>query len=499
MSLSYHITTYGCQMNVHDSEVMAGLLEDFGYLRAAEPEQADLIILNTCCVRETAEERILGRLGELQRLKRANPDLVLVVAGCLSQEPGAAERIRKRAARVDVIMGTHNLYRLPELVGEVLRSRTARRPDAAGPVEPLVEVWTSKRDAEHLAGDAGAEHPIIGAGAEHPDEGHPTGRPAEAGPDQVREGLPIRRERGVRAWVTIMYGCDNFCSYCIVPYVRGRERSRLPVDIRREVEGLVREGFREVTLLGQNVNSYGRDLEPGPGRSFGGLLRELNEVEGLARIRYTTSHPRNFTDDIIDAVAECDKVCEHFHLPAQSGSTRILRQMNRRYTRDDYLALVGRIQRRVPEAVFTTDLIVGYPGETEEDFEETLRLVREVPFDASFTFAYSPRTGTPAAKLPDQVPAEVKQERLERLIAVQNEVGLERNRALVGTDVAVLVEGEAEKKPGLAAGRTRTNKLVVFTPTPGSTVTDLVGREVQVHVETAHTWSLEGRGVAPDH
>ncbi len=462
MALSYHITTYGCQMNVHDSEVIAGLLEDLGYERAPGPEQADLILLNTCCVRETAEQRVLGRLGELQRLKRSNPELILVVAGCLGQEPGAAERIRRRAALVDVVMGTHNLYRLPALIREV---RERRQRGEAG---PLVEVWTE--------GEACASSGAVGSRL-----------------GQVREGLPVRREPGVRAWVTIMYGCDNFCSYCIVPYVRGRERSRLPEDVRREVEGLVAAGYREVMLLGQNVNSYGHDLPPGPGRSFAGLLRDLDRVEGLARIRYTTSHPRNFTDDIIEAVADSEHVCENFHLPAQSGSTRILQLMNRRYSRDDYLALIERIRRRVRDAAFTTDLIVGFPGETDRDFEETLSLVREVRFDSAFTFAYSPRVGTPAARSPDQVPPEVKQARLWRLIEVQNEISAEVNRAQIGTDVEVLVEGEAEKRPGLAAGRSRTNKLVLFTPPPGETVSDLVGREVPVRVEGATTWSLEGR------
>jgi len=438
---------------------MAGLLEDCGYTLAAEPEQADLIVLNTCCVRETAEERILGRLGELQRAKRANPDLILVVAGCLGQEEGAAERIRRRAAQVDLIMGTHNLYRLPELVAEVRRKRRAKaagRRQAAPAGGPLVEVLPGKGEGIH-------------------------------------EGLPIRREGGVKAWVTIMYGCDNFCSYCIVPYVRGRERSRLPEHVRREVEGLAASGYREVMLLGQNVNSYGSDLEPGPGRSFAGLLRELDGVPGLLRIRYTTSHPRNFTDDIIEAVADSARVCENFHLPAQSGSTRVLGLMNRRYTRDDYLGLIGRIRSRIAGAGFTTDLIVGYPGETAADFEDTLSLVREARFDSAFTFAYSPRVGTPAAKLPDQIPAEVKQERLERLIEVQNGVSLEINRAEVGRTVEVLVEGMAEKAPSSVAGRSRTNKLVIAEPGEGRTVSDLVGREVKVRVERATTWSLEGR------
>lgn len=447
-----HIETYGCQMNVHDSEVIRGLLAGIGYKKAGGPEDADLILVNTCCVRETAEKRILGRIGELQGLKRRHPGLLIVVAGCMSQQEGAVERILRRASGVDIIMGTHNLHRLPDLIQEVAAARAGVRPG------PVVEVWTEVRG-------------------------------------EVVEGLPVRRDRGVRAWVTIMYGCDNFCTYCIVPYVRGRERSRLPEDIRREVERLAREGFKEVYLLGQNVNSYGRDLPPGPGRTFSGLLRELDRVEGVARIRYTTSHPRNFTDDIIEAVAECERVCENFHLPAQSGSTRILKRMNRGYTREDYLALVERIRRRVPGAAFSTDLIVGFPGETDADFEDTLSLVREVRFDSAFTFAYSPRRGTPAAKAPDQVPPGVKKERLHRLIETQNEVSLARNRELVGCEVEVLVEGEAERRPGLAAGRSRTNKLVLFRPPEGVEPVDLVGREVVVTVEKAHTWSLEGRCV----
>ncbi|RJQ12133.1 MAG: tRNA (N6-isopentenyl adenosine(37)-C2)-methylthiotransferase MiaB [Bacillota bacterium] len=457
MSQSYHVITYGCQMNVHDSEVLAGLLENMGYRRAGEPEQADLILLNTCCVRETAEERILGRLGELQRLKRENPDLILVVAGCLGQEAGSVERILRRAAQVDIVMGTHNLHRLPDLVREVL---TGRNGNGAG---TLVEIW---------------------------DE--PAG-------EQWRQGLPIMRERGVRAWVTIMYGCDNYCAYCIVPYVRGRERSREPADIVAEVDDLAKRGYREVVLLGQNVNSYGLDLEPGPGpgRRFASLLRELDKTQGLARIRYTTSHPRNFGDDIIEAVADCGKVCENFHLPVQSGSSRVLGLMNRHYTREDYLALVEGIRRRVPGAAFSTDVIVGFPGETDKDFEDTLELVREVRFDSAFTFAYSPRVGTPAARAPDQVAPEVKQDRLRRLIETQNEISLEINRAQIGREVEVLVEGEAEKAPGMAAGRDRVNKLVVLSPPEGTTVTELVGREVVVRVEKATTWSLEGRADSP--
>jgi len=468
VSRSYHIITYGCQMNVHDSETMAGLLEELGYRKAARPEEADLILLNTCCVRETAEQRILGRLGELMRLKRSNPGLILAVAGCLGQEPGAVERIRRRARGVDIILGTHNLYRLPLLVKEVERLR------GSGSAKPVIEVWST------AAGRTEAEDRDPGT----------DGRRRAVGED-----LPVRREPGVRAWVTIMYGCDNFCSYCIVPYVRGRERSRLPEDIRREVASLVGEGYREVVLLGQNVNSYGKDLPPGPGRSFSALLRDLDRTPGLARIRYTTSHPRNFTEDIIEAVAEAEHVCENFHLPAQSGSSRILKAMNRGYTREDYLRLIERIRSRVPEAAFSTDLIVGFPGETDRDFEDTLSLVREVRFDSAFTFAYSPRSGTPAARAEGQVPEAVKKERLARLIQLQTDISLERNRAEVGRTLEVLVEGPAEGRSGWGAGRSRTNKLVLF-PVDGDASPDLgclVGRELLVTIERAAPWSLEGR------
>jgi len=458
-----YVETYGCQMNVHESEILLGLLEEAGYRQARRPEEADLIVVNTCCVREKAEERILGRLGELQGLKRRRPGLILAVAGCMSQQEGAAERILRRARLVDIIMGTHNLHRLPDLVRKVAgaggRPRAVGGPEGRGRGGPVVEVWPEEREG-------------------------------------IPEDLPVRRGPGVRAWVSIIHGCSNFCSYCIVPYVRGRERSRLPQHIRQEVETLAAEGYREVYLLGQNVNVYGRDLHPSLGASFGRLLRDLDRVDGLRRIRYTTSHPRDFTGDIIEAVAEGEKVCENFHLPAQSGSNQVLEWMNRGYSREDYLRLVERIRRRVPGATFSTDLIVGYPGETEKDFADTLDLVRQARFDSAFMFAYSPRRGTPAARRPDQVPEEVKQERLRRLIKVQNDMSLELNRAAVGSRVEVLVEGPADKDPHRAAGRSRGNKLVVFTPVPGTAPADLVGREVTVLVEQARTWSLEGRALA---
>ncbi|MGQ9755273.1 MAG: tRNA (N6-isopentenyl adenosine(37)-C2)-methylthiotransferase MiaB [Desulfotomaculales bacterium] len=413
--MKYHIVSYGCQMNDYDSELMAGLLEEAGYERVDEPGKADVIVINTCCVRETAERKVWGFLGTLKRLKRRKPETVIAVTGCLPQQDGAAEHIRRRFPHVDLVMGTHNRHELPRLVDE---ARAAR--------EPLCAVWQ------------------------------------EAG--EVIEGLPVHRESKLSAWVPIMFGCDNFCTYCVVPYVRGRERSRRPEDIVREVEALVAQGYREVTLLGQNVNSYGRGLEPPT--DFASLLERLDRIEGLWRIWYTTSHPRDFTQRLIEVIANSEKVCEHFHLPVQAGSNRILRRMHRGYTREDYLRLVDGIRAAVPGASITTDIMVGFPGETDVDFQDTLDLVRRVQFDQAFTFVYNPRKGTPAARMPDQVPAEVKSRRIQELIAVQREISLAKNRAEQGKVHEVLVKGPSETDPGRLAGRTRTNKTVVFEGAP---------------------------------
>lgn len=435
--MKYFVETYGCQMNERDSETLAGLLEDHGLEPAEAIEHADLILLNTCCVRETAEERIFGRTGQLKKLKYKNPDLILGICGCMAQEEETIRRIRQRMPHVDLVFGTHNLHTLPDLLDR------ARAED-----EMVVDVWRSE-----------------GAVVEH---------------------LPARRAAGVSAWVTIIYGCDHFCSYCIVPYVRGRERSRQPEEILAEVEGLAGDGFLEVTLLGQNVNSYGKDLEDSYG--FAGLLRAVDRVPGIERIRFMTSHPMDFHQGIIDAVAGSRHVCEHFHLPVQAGSDDVLRRMNRRYTRDSYLDLIGRVRAAVPEASITTDIIVGFPGETEEDFALTLDLVERARFDNAYTFVYSPRSGTPAARWEDPTPPEVKKERLQRLMDLQYAIGLEQNRRLVGSQVEVLVEGPSKKDPGVLSSRTRTNKLVLF---PGSEA--LRGRLLTVEITDAHTWTLSGR------
>ncbi|MDI6893247.1 MAG: tRNA (N6-isopentenyl adenosine(37)-C2)-methylthiotransferase MiaB [Bacillota bacterium] len=434
----YYVEAYGCQMNVHDAENVAGMLEGLGYEPATSVDDADVVVILTCCVRRTAEDRAWGRVGELARLKQRRPGVVLALGGCMTQQSGVVEEARRRAPHLDLIFGTHNLYRLPELLGLVRPGNT------------VAEVWQE---------DGSLPPP-----------------------------LPVRRGAGVRAWITIMYGCDNYCSYCIVPYVRGRQRSRAAEEVLREAEDAVRDGYREVFLLGQNVNDYGRDLPGGP--DFAELLRRLDRIPDLDRLRYTTSHPRDFTDAMIEAVAECPSVCEHFHLPVQAGSDRILALMNRGYTRDQYLDLLRRIRARVPGCSVTTDMIVGFPGETDGEFADTLDLVRKAQFDAAFTFMFSPRRGTPAASLPGQLPVVEKKRRLAELNRLQNSISLEKNRELVGSDVDVLVEGVSERDPGYLTGRTRTGKVTVF-PGPAG----WAAKMVVVRVEKALTWTLHGRAV----
>lgn len=434
---TYFIQTFGCQMNLRDSETMAGLLESMGYTRAERMEDADIVLFNTCAVRANPENRLYGNIGEFKRLKEKNPNLILGVAGCMVQQKSHAARLEEDYPQVDLVFGTHNIHQLPELIRRVEQDR-----------QRVFEVW---------------------------DE--------EGG---IIEGLPVRRESGYKAWVTIMYGCNNFCTYCIVPYTRGRERSRRPEAIIAEVEELGRDGYKEVTLLGQNVNSYGKDLKID--FDFADLLARLDEVPGIVRIRYTTSHPKDFSQKLIDTIAASKKVCDHFHLPLQAGSNRILKAMRRVYTYEKYLDLVRRIREAVPTAAITTDLIVGFPGETEEDFQKTLQAVEEVRFDGAFTFIYSPREGTKAAEMPDQVPEDVKKERIYRLIEAQNRVSLEINQALRGKVVEVMVDGPSEKDPGIWEGRTTTNKLVLFKPTRDLKPGDLV----DVRITDPRTWTLGG-------
>lgn len=437
--LQAHVITFGCQMNEADSEQMAGLLEAMGYEYTGQAGEADVILINTCCVRETAENKVWGLLGRLKAFKDRKPELIIGIGGCMPQQAGIPEEIRRRFPHVDLVFGTHNRHELPDMIARVREDR-----------QRVQAVWEKVT--------------------------------------AVPEGVPVKRAPGIRAWVPVIHGCNNFCTYCIVPYVRGRERSRPVASILREVREVVALGYREVTLLGQNVNSYGRDLAPAA--DFADLLRAVNGVEGLLRIRYTSSHPRDFNDRMIEAAAACAKVCEHFHLPAQSGSNRILKKMNRGYTREYYLDLVDRIRRAVPAAAITTDLLVGFPGETEADFADTMDLVRRVRYTQAFTFVYNPRRGTPAARMPDQVPPEVKSQRIQALIALQKEIALARNRELEGQTVEVLAEGAHEEDDRLMSGRCRTNQYVVF---PGREA--WTGCLVPVRITRGHLSHLEGERV----
>ncbi|WP_123040121.1 tRNA (N6-isopentenyl adenosine(37)-C2)-methylthiotransferase MiaB [Cohnella candidum] len=437
----YLIYTYGCQMNEHDTEVMRGLFEEMGYAPTEERAEADVILLNTCAIRENAEDKVFGELGHLKTLKTEKPELILGVCGCMSQEASVVNRIMQKHAHVDIIFGTHNIHRLPQLLQEAHFGK-----------EMVVEVWSKEGD--------------------------------------IIENLPKKRE-GLRAWVNIMYGCDKFCTYCIVPYTRGKERSRLPEDVIAEVRELARQGFREITLLGQNVNAYGKDFSDRNYR-FGDLMDDIRKID-IPRVRFTTSHPRDFDDHLIEVLARGGNLVEHIHLPVQSGSTEILKRMSRKYSREHFLELVRKIRTAIPNAVLTTDIIVGFPGETEEQFEETLSLVREAKFASAFTFIYSPREGTPAAEMADDVPYDAKQKRLLRLNDLIAELSLESNLELAGQEVEVLVEGESKTKAGVLSGRTRSNKLIHFEGPK-----EWIGQFVNVRVTTPQTWYIRAEAVGQE-
>jgi len=437
MTKKYSLTVFGCQMNERDAETLRGFLDKLGYTETGLVEEADLVIMNTCAVRQKAEEKVYGLIGRLGKLKQLNPGLIIAVCGCMAQQEQVAQKIKKNYPFVDLIFGTHNIAAFPELL------KRAQEGD-----ETVLDVWE------------------------------------EAG--EVVEGLPTLRQGGVKAWVNITYGCNNFCSYCIVPYVRGRERSRQPGDILAEIADLAARGYKEVTLLGQNVNSYGKDLTES--LDFAGLLQRVDRETDVARFRFMTSHPRDFTEKLVRVIVAGKNICEHVHLPVQSGSNRLLDLMNRGYTREHYLGLVKMLRRHLPDCALTTDLIVGFPGETEAEFQETLDLVEQVGFDMAFTFLYSPRQGTPAASMPGQVPAEVKKARFTQLLAAQNRWSLERNVALVGRTVEVLVEGPSKTDQGVLTGRTRSNKTLNFTGSHAE-----VGALVLVEITDARTWSLMGR------
>ncbi|MBO7503932.1 MAG: tRNA (N6-isopentenyl adenosine(37)-C2)-methylthiotransferase MiaB [Clostridia bacterium] len=436
------VRTFGCQMNEHDSEKIAGMLEMMGFAQGTGFEGADLIVINTCCVRENAEEKVFGHLGALKGLKRANPDLIIAVCGCMTEQPHIVEEIRKTYRHVDLVFGTHSLHVMPELLWRVIDGKTR-----------VFEV--SKTDTE------------------------------------VAENVPVKRVGNVHAWVTIMYGCDNFCTYCIVPYVRGRERSRQPAAIVEEIKGLVEAGYKEVTLLGQNVNSYGKDL-PEP-VSFAALLDMICGNTAIERIRFMTSHPKDISDELIDVMAARPAVCRQLHLPVQCGSTNLLRRMNRHYTREQYLERVRKVREKMPDVALTTDIIVGFPGETEEDFEDTLSLVEEVRFDQAYTFIYSRRVGTPAANYPDQVPDDVVKDRFERLLALQNRISREINDGFLGATVDVLCDGFSKTNSERYTGRTEGNKIVNFTASR-----DHTGETVKVKIDSVQTWSLEGAAIEDD-
>ncbi|PKM90001.1 MAG: tRNA (N6-isopentenyl adenosine(37)-C2)-methylthiotransferase MiaB [Firmicutes bacterium HGW-Firmicutes-12] len=434
--MNYYISTFGCQANERDSEIIAGILREKGYTPAVDQASADVIIYNTCCVREKAEHKVFSQIGALKDLKSRKPDLIIGICGCMVQQDEMPARIRQRLPHVDLIFGTHNKHELPELLDEV-RSKKTKRVS----IKPEMEV--------------------------------------------VVEDLPSQREFSYKGLVHITYGCNNFCTYCIVPYVRGREKSRNSDNIIKEIENMVAFGMTEVMLLGQNVNSYGKDLTPIV--TFADLLLEINKIKGLRRIRYMTSHPRDFTDRLLFVISSAEKVCRHFHLPVQSGSNNILKMMNRGYAREDYLLLVKKIRENFPEASITTDIIVGFPGESDEDFQATMELVEMARFDSAFTFIYSPRSGTPAALMTGQVDLKVKKERLSRLMKLQNKISMEINQKLKGKTVEVLVEGCSKTSQEMLTGRTETNKPVLF-----KGPAELTGQFVMVLITSPQTWVLKG-------
>jgi tRNA-2-methylthio-N6-dimethylallyladenosine synthase len=432
---SYFIRTFGCQANLRDEETIAGILEQMGYTKASDIKKSDIIILNTCAVRENAEERVFGEVGHLKAIKSKNPDVIFAISGCMVQQESIVEEILKKAPHIDLIFGTHNLNRLPELIYSAYMSK-----------ERVVEVFSKE--------------------------------------GEVYENLPVTRNDKLKAWVNIMFGCDKFCTYCIVPYTRGKERSRLKEDIIAEVIDLKNQGYKEITLLGQNVNAYGKDLNLG--YSFADLLVECAKT-GIERIRFTTSHPWNFTDEMIDAIATYDNIMSHIHLPIQSGSDEILRRMARRYTYEEYRELYFKLRNRVKNCSITTDIIVGFPQETEEQFQKTLDAVTELQYDSAFTFIYSPRVGTPAAKMVDDVAPEVKKERFNRLVAVVTKSAKARNEAYVGKTLKVLVEGQSKRNADVLSGYSEENKLVNFIGDD-----KYIGQIVNVKITKAKSWTLEG-------
>lgn len=435
-NLKYFILTMGCQLNENDSEKICGMIEKMGYNKTNTLEEADLVVFNTCCVRENAEDKLFGKLGEVKKIKEKR-GTIIAIGGCMMQEKHIQEKLRKSYPFFDLIFGTHTLHKFPEDLHKVILEEKR--------IEDILDI-----DGE------------------------------------VIEGLPIKRNDNIKASVTIMNGCNNFCTYCIVPYVRGRERSRDPEDIINEVKQLSEEGYKEITLLGQNVNSYKGNGNLGIYK-FSELLREINKIEKIERIRFVSPHPKDFTDDVIDAIRDCQKVCKIIHLPLQSGSSRVLKTMNRKYTKEQYLNLVEKMKAKIPDVEFSTDIIVGFPGETQADFEDTLDVVKKVCFEQVFMFIYSRRVGTPADKMENQVPEEIKHERFNRLKAlVESQIEL-NNKKYIGTQQNVLVEGKSKTNSNILTGRTDTNKVVNF---EGEET--LIGNIVKMNIISEHMWYLKG-------
>lgn len=435
-SLTFHVTTFGCQMNARDSEKLEGILEEIGYQKTEVEEEADFVIYNTCTVRENANLKVYGRLGYLGSIKKKRPHMMIALCGCMMQEPHVVEKLKKSYRFVNLIFGTHNIFKFGELL------YTAMDSDRM-----IIDIWKDTT--------------------------------------QIVENLPIDRKYSFKTGINIMFGCNNFCSYCIVPYVRGRERSRQPQDILAEIRSVVADGVTEIMLLGQNVNSYGKNLDKPI--TFAQLLAEIVKIEGLRRIRFMTSHPKDLSDELIEVMAANPKICDHLHLPLQSGSTKVLKEMNRHYTKEGYLQLVDRIRVKIPGISLTTDIIVGYPGETEEDFRETLDVVSKVRYDSAFTFIYSRRTGTPAAVREDQVPEDIVKERFGRLLQLVQNISKETSARFEGTTQEVLVEGMNEQDHTLVTGRMTNNLLVHF---PGDT--SLIGTYCQVHLDTCRGFYYMG-------
>ncbi len=444
-TFKYTILTMGCQLNENDSEKLCGMLEQMGYERTENQKEADLALFNTCCVRENAEDKLFGKLGELKRLKEEK-GVIIAIGGCMMQEKHITDKIKVSYPFVDILFGTHTLHKFPEDLYKALNEKKK--------IEDVIDI-----DGE------------------------------------IYEGLPIKRDSHIKASVTIMNGCNNFCSYCIVPYVRGRERSRHPRDIINEIKELAKQGYQEITLLGQNVNSYlrverekGIEFDTYEGiNSFATLLKAINKIDSIERIRFVSPHPKDFTDDVIEAIATCDKVCKLVHLPLQSGNTKVLKEMNRKYTKEQYLALVEKMKKRIPNLTLSTDIIVGFPGETDDEFEDTLDVVRKVNFEQVYMFIYSRRVGTLGDRMKNQIPEEIKHRRFNKLKTLVEDQIVENNQKYVGTVQKVLVEGESKNNKDLLTGRTDSNKVVIF---EGSK--DLIGTMQNLKIVSEHMWYLKG-------